>query len=202
MGTLSCCLNRTALEPPPSANPVLAYVFSHRAASGIEAADYESALSQFHEILASELPGGFLGSSTFRIGDHYSDWYLVDNSAALDELNRAAVSGARSPAHDAAARMAVDGIGKLWSLGSGQPMKGSGYEMPFSKPAGAAYAELYERIQPFAGRAGVSLWRRMMVLGPPPEFCLVSPEAIVLPSEFCSEILRREAICGQRQQET
>ena len=83
----------------------LAYVFSHRPAEGLDVADYETALKRFHASLAGSPPKGFLGSSTFRTGDRYSDWYLVESSAALDFLNEAAVSGARTQAHDAAARM-------------------------------------------------------------------------------------------------
>src|SRR5712664_1459627 len=138
---------------------MLAYVFSHRPAGGVDIAVYESALTRFHAALASAPPSGFVRSTTFKVGDGYSDWYLVDGSAALDVLNEAAVSGARTSAHDAAARMAIDGVGKLYSR------------------------------QPDS-----SLWRRMMVLGPPPEFCLLAPSAIELPGEFRPEALRRDPI--------
>jgi hypothetical protein len=173
---------------------LLAYVFSHRPASGVDVRDYEATLRRFHATLASAPPPGFLGSSTFRVGDRYSDWYLVDGSAALDALNEAAVSGARTPAHDEAARMAVDGVGKLYSLVGGEPPSGSGFEIQFSKPQGMGYADLYELMQPISGRPGMAFWRRMMVLGPPPEFCLVAPSDIELPRELRPEVLRREPI--------
>jgi len=173
---------------------VLAYVFSHRPAGGVNVAVYESALTRFHAALASAPPSGFVGSSTFKVGDRYSDWYLVDGSAALDVLNTAAVSGARTPAHDAAARMAVDGVGKLYSLVSGEPATGPGFEIQFSKPAGVGYADHYARLRPYSSGPGVSLWRRMMVLGPPPEFCLLSPSEVELPDEYRPEVLRREPI--------
>ncbi len=173
---------------------MLAYVFSHRPAGGVDVVDYEAALRRFHASLASAPPRGFLGSSTFKVGDRYSDWYLVDTSAALDVLNEAAVSGARMPAHDAAARMAADGVGKLYSLAGGEPPHGAGFEVQFSKPAGMGYAELYERIQPLSSAAGASLWRRMMVLGPPPEFCLIAPSEVDLPQEFLPEVFRRQPI--------
>jgi hypothetical protein len=173
---------------------LLAYVFSHRPAGGVDVADYEAALQRFHATLAGGRPLGFISSSTFRVGDGYSDWYLVESSAALDVLNEAAVSGARTRVHDAAARMAVDGVGKLLSLAGGEPSAGPGFEIRFSKPKGMAYADLYERMQPIASRPGSSLWRRMMVLGPPPEFYLVSSSEIELPSEFRPQVLRREPI--------
>jgi hypothetical protein len=173
---------------------VLAYVFSHRPAAGVDVAGYETALKSFHTALAVAPPSGFLRSSTFRVGDRYSDWYLLDSSAALDVLNEAAVSGGRTQAHSAAARMAVDGSGKLYSLAGGEPSSGPGFEIGFSKPSGMSYADLYERMQPFSGRQEASLWRRMMVLGPAPEFCLVAPAEIELPREFRPEVLRREPI--------
>jgi hypothetical protein len=173
---------------------VLAYVFSHRPAGGVDVADYESALRRFHETLARGAPSGFLSSSTFRVGDRYSDWYLVESSAALDPLNESAVSGTRTSAHDAAARMAVDGTGKLYGLAAGEASSGPGFEIRFSKPPGMSYADLYERVQPFSGRPGTSLWRRMMVLGPPPEFCLIAPSGIELPGEFRPEVFGREPI--------
>ncbi len=173
---------------------MLAYVFSHRPAGDVDVDAYETALKNFHAALASAPPSGFVRSSTFKVGDHYSDWYLVDGSAALDVLNAAAVSGARIPAHDAAARMAVDGVGKLYSLISGEPTAGPGFEIHFSKPAGVGYADHYARLGPYSSRPGVSVWRRMMVLGPPPEFCLIAPSGIELPHEYRPEVLRREPI--------
>ncbi len=160
----------------------------------MDVADYEGALRRFHATLAGAPPNGFLSSSTFKVGDGYSDWYLVDGSAALDVLNEAAVSGARTSAHDAAARMAIDGVGKLYSLADGEPLPGPGFEIRFSKPTGMAYADLYERLQPYSHRPDSSLWRRMMVLGPPPEFCLLAPSAIELPGEVRPEALRRDPI--------
>jgi hypothetical protein len=160
----------------------------------VDTADYETALKRFHASLASSPPVGFLGSSTFRTGDRYSDWYLVESSAALDFLNEAAVSGARMPAHDAAARMAVDFAGKLYGLSAGEPLSGPGYEIRFSKPAGMGYADLYERMKQYTAKPGTSLWRRMMVLGPPPEFCLIAPSDLELPLELRPEVLKRDPI--------
>src|SRR5258708_245844 len=77
----------------------LAYVFSHRPADGVDIVDYETALKRFHASLAGSPPVRFLVSSTFRTGDRYSDWYLVESYAALDFLNEADVICARSQAH-------------------------------------------------------------------------------------------------------
>ncbi len=173
---------------------MLAYVFSHRPAAGVDVAVYEAALNRFHAALAGAPPAGFVSSSTFKVGDRYSDWYLVDGSAALDVLNAAAVSGVRTTAHNDAAHMAVDAVGKLYTLVSGEPAAGPGFEIQFSKPAGVGYADHYARLRPYSGVTGVSLWRRMMVLGPPPEFCLISPSDVDLPHEYRPEVLRRDPI--------
>ena len=173
---------------------MLAYVFFHRPGSGVKAPSYEGALKRFHASLAGEPPPGFISSTTYRIGNGYADWYLVDNSAALDRVNEAAVKGARSTPHDAVAHMSADGAGKLLMLRSGSARTEPGYEIRFSKPAGMGYPQLYESLKPWTARPEVSLWRRMMVLGPAPEFCLVSTSEQHLPAEVRPEILRREPI--------
>jgi hypothetical protein len=173
---------------------VLAYVFFHRPAPGVEAGGYESLLRRFHAALEGAGPEGFIGSKTYRVGDGYADWYLVETSAALDPLNEAAVTGARSASHQSVAHMSTDGAGKLLARIAGVPPAGPGFETRFAKPAGMGYPELYERLKPWTDRTEVSLWRRMMVLGPPPEFCLLSPSVLELPAEMKPETLRREPV--------
>jgi hypothetical protein len=166
---------------------LLAYVFSHRPAHGEDVDAYEKALRRFHAELAQAKPSGFVESTTYRFEDGYADWYLVESSAALDVLNDAAVSGARAAAHDAAARMAAGGTGKLLSLAQGEADLGATHEAGFAKPSGMPYPSLYAMLAPHTQRPGVALWRRMMVLGPPPEFCLVSREPLELPAELAPE---------------
>jgi len=173
---------------------LLAYVFSHRPATGANVQAYEDALRRFHAELAAGTPAGFVGSTTYQFADGYSDWYLIENSAALDALNEAAVSGGRAAPHDAAARMAAWGSGKLLSLAQGEADLAALHEAAFAKPAGMAYSDLYAMTEPFTSRPGVALWRRMMVLGPPPEFCLVSRERAQLPAELAPEVLVRRKI--------
>jgi hypothetical protein len=173
---------------------LLAYVFSHRPAPGAGVDRYEAALSEFHERLAAAGVPGFIGSMTYRIRDAYSDWYLLADSAALDRLNEAAVSGSRETPHNLAARMAVDGVGKLLSLVAGEPDAAAGCEIRFAKPRGMAYADLYTSLAPVTAARGAGLWRRMMVLGPPPEFCLTAPNPIELPAELRPEVITRTRI--------
>src|SRR5215217_8166695 len=83
---------------------VLAYVFWHVAASGVDAADYEARLAAFHAALRrDDRPPGLGLTATVGLeavpwldgAAGYEDWYLVDNFAALGVLNAAAVSGGR-----------------------------------------------------------------------------------------------------------
>jgi hypothetical protein len=173
---------------------LLAYVFSHRPAGGVDLAAYEASLRRFHAELARASLDGFIESATFAIGDGYSDWYLLESSSAMDVLNAAAVSGARASAHDAVARVATDGVGKLLNLASGRPSMEEGFEVRFGKPAGMPYPDLYARLESWTEGSGVSLWRRMMVLGPPPEFSLITPSKVDLPGEMHPEVLRRKTI--------
>jgi hypothetical protein len=173
---------------------VLAYVFSHRLSDGAGASVYEDGLRRFHAALAAAPPQGFRSSVTYRIADGYSDWYLVDDSAALDRLNEAAVSGDTQQSHDQVALMSTDGAGKLLTLVSGEPRCEPGFEVRFSRPRGLAYRDLYKQLEPWCARQGVSLWRRMMVLGPPPEFCLISPTGLDLPTEMDPVTLRRSPV--------
>jgi hypothetical protein len=170
---------------------MLAYVFSHRPAPGVEPARYEAVLREFHGRLAASPPRGFISSLTYRIGDGYADWYLLADSAAMDALNEAAVSGSRTTPHDLAARMAVDGVGKLLLLAAGEHDAAAVYEIRFAKPAGMPYADLYANLEFATGAKGAGLWRRMMVLGPPPEFCLTAPTQIELPAEMRPEVVTR-----------
>jgi hypothetical protein len=173
---------------------LLAYVFSHRPAGGVDVAAYEGSLRRFHSELATARLSGFIDSATFSIGAGYSDWYLLENTAAMEVLNAAAVSGARTSAHDSAARMSAEGAGKLLSLAAGNASMDEGFEVRFGKPAGMPYKDLYARLETWTNAAGVSLWRRMMVLGPPPEFCLITPSKVDLPPEMHPEVLRRTRI--------
>jgi hypothetical protein len=173
---------------------MLAYVFAHQPAEDADIAAYEEALRRFHQELAKSGPAGFVASTTFRLAEGYSDWYLVQSSAALDFLNEAAVSGSRAAHHDAAAGMAASGTGKLLMLAQGEATLSAGHETLFAKPAGMSYADLYARLQPFSSGPGAGLWRRMMVLGPPPEFCLVTTSPVELPVDLAPKAVGRRQI--------
>lgn len=173
---------------------MLAYVFSHRPAPDADVAEYEAVLREFHEVLAGSHLAGFISSRTYRERDRYSDWYLLEDSRALDGLNEAAVTGSRATSHHAAARMAVDGVGRLLSLAGGNHDPDALVETHLAKPPGMTYAELYAGVRPVVVAGAGALWRRMMVLGPPPEFSVTSPSPLELPGPIRAEVVRRTAI--------
>ena len=159
---------------------MIAYLFSHHLEDGADAVEYEAGLRHFHAALRDAAVPGFISSRTVHVEDGYCDWYVVETSAALDYLNDAAVAGARAPLHDAIAPYAVNFAGTLIKLAAGRYDPESTVEVRFSKPKGMAYATLYKQLEPWTVRPDTSLWRRFMVLGPPPEFSLLAraPEAL------------------------
>ena len=146
---------------------MIAYVFWHRPSGDAES--YERRLAEFHARLRTEPPDGFRGSAAFSVdvpwmGTGYEDWYLVDDWSSLGVLNAAAVDAAHRADHDAVARDAAHGAGGVYALRSGGLRLDDAGDAqwsakPLDAPKGADYA----------------LWQRQMVLGPAPEYCLLTP---------------------------
>jgi len=139
---------------------MLAYVFWHRPADGVDAGTYEEALRGFHAELAAAAPTRFAGSQSFARAslpwfDGYEDWYLVADWTALGSLNAAAVAARSLPAHDAVATRAADGAGAVFALHAGA--------LDLRDVRGATWSDV-----PAEGDA---LWRRQLVLGPAPQYC-------------------------------
>ena len=173
---------------------MIAYLFFHHLADGEDSVEYEAGLRHLHVALREAGVPGFVGSRTVQVGDGYCDWYVVETSAALDYLNDAAVTGSRLPLHDAVARYAVNFTGKLMQLAAGRYDPEALVEIRFSKPRGMSYSDLYRRLEPWTVRPDTSLWRRMLVLGPGPEFSLVAGAPEALPREMEPVELRLEPV--------
>jgi len=175
---------------------LLAYVFWHIPRPGILARDYEAAHREFHDILWDSQVAGLLGIQVFKLAaipwldgqPGYEDWHFLDNSAALDVLDRAAITRARQHPHDRIAAMAAHGTAGLYGVRSGRPIEPA-FACWLSKPAGMSYAEFDASWQPLVD-LGCCLWGRRMVLGPTPEFCLHAPAEIRSP--YPSQPLRIE----------
>jgi len=161
----------------------LAYVFWHSRREDVPPAIYEGALRDFHRSLAREAPAGFRRSFVHRLAEApawlpsktgaYEDWYLVDDSAALDVLNDAAIAAVRRREHDRAAGLAASGTAGLYRLRRGDPEAGPVRRAHWtSKPEGESYGDFYPRFDVALAAPGAALWGRQMTLGPTPEFCL------------------------------
>lgn len=173
---------------------MLAYVFWHWPQPAINQDAYVDHLIDFHNVLAAKRPNGFHESVVFRVrgaswlnntSEAYEEWYLLDDSAALDPLNDAAVSGVCEEPHNRVAREAADGTGGLYRLraGDGQ-LSESRHALWLSKPAGVSYKDFYSTLQPLTSQSGITLWGRQMTLGPTTEFCIHSSNAIELPPGY------------------
>jgi hypothetical protein len=167
---------------------LLAYVFWHEPRAGVAARDYEAAHREFHEVLWRSRIPGLLALRVYRLDaipwlpgrpSGYEDWHLLEDSAALDRLNEAAVTQARQLPHDRIAAMAAGGTAGLYGLRSGALVEPT-VAYWLSKPAGTSYPDFNISMKPFI-EGGGCLWSRRMTLGPTPEFCLQAQAGSVPP---------------------
>lgn len=186
---------------------MLAYVFWHWQQAGIDRDVYEDHQRDFQQTLTANKPNGFQHSAVFRIsgatwldntGDAYEDWYVVEDSAALDPLNEGAVSGACEVPHNRVAREAADGTAGLYRLRMGTAnLAHARFAVWLSKPANVLYKDFYAAMEPLTSQPGVALWGRQMTLGPATEFCLQSPSPIQLPPGYFGLTISLETIWPQ-----
>lgn len=171
---------------------MLAYVFWHWPQPGVDIEIYVDHLVKFHRTLADNKPDGFQGSRVFRIngaswletkGDAFEDWYLLDDSAALDVINHAAVSGPCEAPHNLVAREAAGGTAGLYRLRAGK-VDEARYAVWLAKPEGVSYPDFFSTLEPVITNAGAALWGRQMTLGPTTEFVIHSLNPIQLPDNF------------------
>ena len=173
---------------------MLAYVFWHWPQSHIDPDSYIKHLTDFHQTLAANKPTGFHHSDVFRVrgaswlntnDEAYEEWYLLDDSAAMDRLNEAAVSGVCEEPHNRVAREAADGTGGLYRLRAGhEELSKAKSALWLSKPNGVTYKDFYAALEPLTSQQGVALWGRQMTLGPTTEFCIHSANPIELPPGY------------------
>ncbi|MGH9103295.1 MAG: hypothetical protein ACRDYD_10015 [Acidimicrobiales bacterium] len=187
---------------------MLAYLFFHWPRPSVAPARYEVVLAEFHEALAAHGSPGLVGSWAHETPElpwgpagtpHYADRYHVVDHAALGALNVSGVDGACRQAHDAVAKLSAGGAGALYAIRSGEPDGTAGWETWLSKPDGMPYEAFYELADAATLSApGSALWRRQMVLGPSPEFCLLSAGPVALPAELAATPRRRRGVSGSR----
>lgn len=188
---------------------MLAYLLWHRPAEGVEREAYERAAERFHRSLAHTPPAGFCGSALYRTqappglpgeGAVYEDCYLVEDFTALGVLNEAAVAHGHRAAHDEVAHRFGSGASGLYVLREGQVGGVCDLAIWIARPLGARRAELAELLGDGMDPERSSLWRRALVLGPAPEYCLLAPEppagvaSTRLPEGWTATVCAREAI--------
>jgi hypothetical protein len=157
-------------------------------------------------------PGAPGGGASYETGHGsgadagYEDWYLVEDYTALGILNEAAVGHGHRTVHDDVARRFGAGAGGLYGLVEGE--LGPGVDS-----IGAASVAVWVARTPAVQRYGLgellgdgmdpdraTLWRRQLVLGPAPEFCLLAsavPPGVAparLPTGWSARTLAREAL--------
>jgi hypothetical protein len=180
---------------------MLAYVFWHWPQPGVDIETYVEHLVGFHRTLGANKPVGFQGSRVFRFsgaswlqtkGEAFEDWYLVDDSAALDRINEAAVTGPCEAPHNLVAREAAGGTAGLYRLRRGEIFDDVHYAVWLSKPDRMSYADFYATLDPIV--AGAALWGRQMTLGPTTEFVIHSANPIQLPESLtASQVLNLQS---------
>ncbi len=188
---------------------MIAYLLWHRPRQGADRGVYEQAAERFHRSLCRARPAGMRGSALLRAGDPpwlegdgwYEDWYLLDDFSALGVLNEAAVAAGHRSLHDHLARMFRGGAGGVYRLIEGRcESVAQSQAIWVARPAGASAPGLGDLLGDGMDREQASLWRRQLVLGPAPEYCLLAgePPAGVsparLPEGWQSNVQTREAI--------
>jgi hypothetical protein len=177
-----------------------AYVFWHQPQPRYSKEEYEAAQVAFHEALAAHSIKGLSRSYCFEVNSvpwleqrpGYEDWYLIEDTGALENLNSEAVSGPLAHAHSRAASLAAAGIAGLYKpLGDSEGVA-AGTALWFHKPPGMRYETLFERLEPVKSR----LWQRMLTLGPTPEFCLMQSGPAYLPPDWRTAMLVRRPVFG------
>jgi hypothetical protein len=185
---------------------MLAYVFWHWPQTTVDPQAYMAHLESFHRTLAANKPNGFQRSVVFGIedadwletrGPAYEEWYLLDNSAAMDPLNDAAVSGACEQPHNLVAREAGGGTGGLYRLRSSREVLSEArFAVWLAKPDGVSYRDFYDALSPLTSQSNVALWGRQMTLGPTTEFCLHSQTPIQLPAGYTGRQISLACLVG------
>jgi len=173
---------------------MLVYVFWHQPRAGVALDEYAGALLAFESIFKAQ--GHVEDVQSFRMESVpwfgggarvYADWYVMSDSSKLDPVNEHAVTGPCEAPHRAIAAMTGSGAGSLYDITyPGCKVDEARHGVWLSKPNAMSYAEFREKLAALQ-TDGVCLLQRRMALGPSPEFCVLSVEAVQLPDGLTGE---------------
>lgn len=182
---------------------MLVYVFWHQPRPGIALDEYAGALLAFESVFKGQ--GDVEAIQSFRMESVpwfgsgarvYTDWYVMSDSSKLDPVNQHAISGPCEKPHQAIAAMTGAGTGSLYDIThSGCDVGEARQSIWVSKPNAMSYADFRTKWSALEAK-GVCLLQRRMGLGPSPEFCMLSIDAVPLPEGLASET-RAMAPIGQ-----
>lgn len=128
------------------------------------------------------------------------DWHLLDDFSALGVLNEAAVAAGHRSAHDEVAGLYGGGAGAVYKLLEGNGEIVQPQAVWVSRPPGAKALPLGDLLGDGMDRESASLWRRQLVLGPAPEYCVLtgeSPQGVSparLPKGWQAHVIERQPI--------
>ena len=109
----------------------------------------------------------------------YEDWYLFENFAGIDNLERAILTDEKITTHGALMTLAADAYGAVYVLAEGLPrVESLVHALWVSRRIGSAAGE-GQGIEntAYEGRK-CSLWTRSLALGPSPQCLLTVDESI------------------------
>jgi len=186
----------------------LAYVFWQWPRSGVSSSVYEKKLWSFQSALKVARPDLVTDLLTYQIDSLpwgpkdaplYEDWYLVDDFADLGSLNDAAVAGGIKGAHDSVAGDYLKGSGGVFKrVLRNLPLDETRHVTWIEKDIGVAYQSYYDEVANELGSRETDLWRRQMVLGPSPQFCVHSADPVEFPDSFHPLAVKARAVGHSR----